>query len=362
MLSPSAMSSWPKHWASLSARTDPVAKESIGAAAQAAGCVDDVALIVEGGAPRGFFVRGWAALSEGWSAYGALTLVLRNERCSFEVAVEREPREDVQRAHGYQHAGYLAHIPVEPLFDGDYELAVMARSGARSALLASATVLSVRDGKAQLPEMRQKPLLHVIHVPKTGGTSFRRMLEHAFGSGLMLHYEGPLLVAARTRCVQGHSYASNLTLFNPDVQLAMWFRDPVERVVSEYFHWRRNPETHPLEGADLLSFARRRNMVNTHRRCLDGVPLSRLSCVCITEYFEASVALFCRVFDLNPANLASENTNPDKPVAEPYALPRELREQLLRANLADLELYERAQERFRSLCRAHGVSLPKGNG
>ena len=104
-----------------------------------------------------------------------------------------------------------------------------------------------------------------------------------------------------------------------------------------------------------LSFARRREMVNVHRRCLDGVPLERIDCVCITEEPRASIELFSRWAELGASDLPADNSNPDKAVGSRYELSASVREQLALANRADLELYERAKARFVSLCREYGV-------
>jgi hypothetical protein len=236
--------------------------------------------------------------------------------------------------------------------------AIEASVGERAAGFETGIALHVREGRPWLPAPQPRaPLLQVVHVPKTAGTSFGQMLQQAYGDALVHHYGSRMLLREGARCIQGHNYASNFLRFEPALRLAMWFRDPVERVVSEYFHWRRNPDTHPLDGEDLASFARRLTMVNVHRRCLDGVPLARLDYVGIAEHFEASIELFCRMFELETPALAVLNTNPDKSPGTPYQLPVALRAEIARANRADLELYAQAKQRFQALCRTHRVEV-----
>lgn len=350
------MTFWPQRWAALAVTLHPPASER--ADQTIIGCMDDLSLVMESGAAQGWLVRGWAALQEEWSHQGELTIMLRGEACSFEATVARETRPDVAEAHGgtFGHSGYRVLIPVEPLADGDYSLFVRASCGLRSALLDTGHKLSVRGGRPWLRGLEEGRLLQVVHVPKTAGTTFKTLLGRALGRSLALHYEPKFLIGPDTRCIQGHHYASSFLRFAPDIRLTMWFRDPVERAISEYFHWRRHPETHPLDGEDLLTFCRRREMVNIHRRCLDGLPLARIDCVCITENFRASSELFCRLFGFDSDVIPPQNTNPDKVVGSRYTVPDSVREQIALANRADIELHRRATERFAHLCRVHGIA------
>lgn len=354
------MTNWPKQW-SETILTETHSSSHASMSVPGIGFLDEAGVVVEGGVQRGWALRGWAAFEREWSPYAELTLLLLGDHGSFAAQVVREPRSDVSAAFGlpvYLHSGYCALIPVEPMTDGDYAVVVEARFGSRLAHVYTGHVLRVRDGSPWLAERGVERLMQVVHVPKTAGSSFGSLLGRAFGSSLVRNYDDHrLVINGSTRCIIGHHYASSLLRIDPKIRMVMWFRDPVERVVSEYFHWRRNPATHPLGGDDLLSFARRRAIVNTHRRCLDGVPLERIDCVCITENFRASLELFCRWSQVGLAELPPDNTNPDKVVGSRYELSDSLREQLARVNRADLELYERAKERFALQCRQHGVQL-----
>jgi hypothetical protein len=350
------MTFWPDRWCETAVIATPISTT----ATQGIGCLDEVGLAIEGGDARGWFLRGWASLSEGWSAYGELSIVLIHPNCSYEVTVSREQRDDVARAYqniAFGHSGYRALVPMEPLLEGDHAICVRARAGGDECLLHTGRVLRVRDARPYIPELQTEQLLQVVHVPKSAGTSFQRLLQRTFGDALALHYAPRFVIGPRTRCIQGHCSAPNYRSFAPNIRKVMWFRDPVERVVSEYFHWRRHPETHPLDGVDLLHFARRREMVNIYRRALDGVRLSEIECVCITEHFQIGIELFRRMFGLTLEDGPPENINPNKEVGACYRLPDGVREQLALANLADLEIYEAAKQRFADLCKQHGLAV-----
>jgi hypothetical protein len=349
------MTFWPERWSDVSATLSPFSKN---ASEGGVGCLDEVGLVIDGGQARGWYLRGWAALSRKWSAHSDLSVVLIHPRCSYEVGVCREPRDDVAQAFdraALGHSGYRALIPLEPLLEGDHAIAIRMRTGDEERFLHTGQVLRVHDGRARLPELQTESWLQVVHVPKSAGTSFQKILNKAFGDAMVLHYGPRFVVGQKTRCIQGHCSAPNYASFAPNIRRIMWFRDPVERVVSEYFHWRRHPDIHALEGADLLSFACRKEMVNIYRRALDGVALSALECVCIAEQFQVGIELFRRMFGMNVEDGQPQNINPDKEVGSRYELPDGVRQQIELANMADLELYAAAKERFAELCGKYGI-------
>ncbi|MGH1413631.1 MAG: sulfotransferase family 2 domain-containing protein [Pelagimonas sp.] len=98
-----------------------------------------------------------------------------------------------------------------------------------------------------------QPLCY-IHVPKTGGRSVRNVFAGWFGQGLVTHYFNDRLakmhpVADMTHspetpmCVYGHFSRKNglgVEHSFPDItQFLTILRDPVERVVSQYYYQRR---------------------------------------------------------------------------------------------------------------------------
>lgn len=217
-------------------------------------------------------------------------------------------------------------------------------------------------------------LIISVHVPKTGGASFRALLEqHAQGHIVWDYHDRPLAPGSRvrraiqatrradrvpegTRVVHGHFVASKYSRRYPDAIHAMWFRDPVQRLVSHYHYWRREPD---LENATcrklieddltLREFAELPEMSDVHERFLGGVPLRELAFVGITERFDESLDLFRRRFcpdlGLSPVQL---NANPER-AADGYEIAAADKEAIVRHNRADLELYRRALDRFDEL-------------
>ena len=109
--------------------------------------------------------------------------------------------------------------------------------------------------------MEQDGLILSVHIPKTGGTSFRTVLKNVYGSGYLEDYEWleqrPEWMKTRfagmsgedirnalsgIRCIHGHYAPQKYTLLREvpgvDVRFVTWLRDPVERAVSMYHYMR----------------------------------------------------------------------------------------------------------------------------
>ncbi|MCI4648304.1 sulfotransferase family 2 domain-containing protein [Phaeodactylibacter sp.] len=94
-----------------------------------------------------------------------------------------------------------------------------------------------------------------FHIPKSAGTSFRNMLRDVYGAEAVLRFDTPLrgggkfrveqqpftgrTLPNRVRVLHGHfswQHVNNILELPPDIPKITWLRDPVERVVSNYFY------------------------------------------------------------------------------------------------------------------------------
>jgi hypothetical protein len=216
-------------------------------------------------------------------------------------------------------------------------------------------------------------LIVSVHIPKTGGVTFREALAAAAGGQLVLDYDDRPLAPRSlvrslrerlrrvelppgTRAVHGHFVASKYGRRYPDARFVTWFRDPVERLASHYYYWLREPDPkNPTcrrlhdERLGLDRFAALPEMRNVHARFLGGVPVERFAFVGLTECFDEGMALFERLFGLAaPPGPARRNANPERR-GERYELAPGIREAVARANAADVALYARARARFEAL-------------
>lgn len=87
-----------------------------------------------------------------------------------------------------------------------------------------------------------------IHIPKTGGTSFRNTLQDVYGKDtVQLYYEkkkaeGRIILKKKAKVLHGHITTKEYDQLVEDypfldsIPLITWIRDPAERVVSNYYY------------------------------------------------------------------------------------------------------------------------------
>lgn len=220
------------------------------------------------------------------------------------------------------------------------------------------------------------------HLPKTGGTAFRKVLEELFGRENVsptLEGRSELWAVQRypqLRVISGHF----LSLVRGDMRSGgrariTILRHPIDRAISEYFYWRH----HAFEGVDdklarwaqeydICSYFRMREESNESSatnfytrhfasrlsreikdqdalRSLARRSLAMYSFVGISEQMDDSVDVFCRQFKLPPVNavprenVTSFRIGMDRLDAESY-------DRLRTMNELDFELYENARADF----------------
>jgi hypothetical protein len=204
-------------------------------------------------------------------------------------------------------------------------------------------------------------MLVSVHVPKCAGTSFRRVLEGLYGNSLWLTYGSVVTrdnvrreaVPAGTACIHGHFFADTFDDIFPGSTLIAWLRDPVERVVSTYYHFLRSPEMQDetcralIENKlTLVEFAELDWMRNGLTRYLAGKPLEAFAFLGVAERFSDSLKAFSRRFcDGRALAEIRDNTNPAR-LTDRYPVPQADRNRLLELNKEDVARYKAAQERL----------------
>ena len=219
-------------------------------------------------------------------------------------------------------------------------------------------------------------LIVSVHVPKTGGVSFREALATIAEGRIRFDYDDrPLAphyrwralktrlrrpsIPPHTRVVHGHFVAAKYWRVVPDARFVTWFRDPVERLASHYHYWLREPDPKNAtcrrlieQKLSLEAFAAPPEMRDVHARFLGGVPIEAFAFVGLTETFDESMETFRRLFCPDRRFEAGRhNANPAR-AGERYDLEPPLRAALERLNRADRTLYDRARARAEKLAAA----------
>ncbi len=206
------------------------------------------------------------------------------------------------------------------------------------------------------------PIIY-LHIPKTAGTSFRISAADYFGQENVLYDYGAessttseeLLnsveseasiekirtAGLRAKMLGGHfSFPKYRNLF-PDSPVVSFFRDPVDRVVSEFVHF----SNHYSYTDTLEDFYRSPRFQNRQHKSLGGAKPTDLDFFGLTEKYEHSLELFntkyntaLKVVALNKGNYGTKSQR-----IEPTEQQREVIRHL---NQADVGLYQLAVEQF----------------
>jgi hypothetical protein len=214
-----------------------------------------------------------------------------------------------------------------------------------------------------------------LHINKTGGTSFRSILEKNFGASCChtnqtrraLFTQSDLAfvkkVFPRLRAITGHNLIDPLQLSVPDPFYATFLREPVARAISHY-------QDSVLRGTNRTSFEESLktdpHLNNWHVKLMAGGEdlakakryLERCDFIGLTEKFNLSLKVFGRLapcpLNLNYKRLVVAKTNTIQKAL--LADPRML-ELAREHNQLDLELYAFAvNEIFPRLCRKADVN------
>lgn len=181
-----------------------------------------------------------------------------------------------------------------------------------------------------------QPEVIAIHVPKTAGSTFHAILKEAFGfrlkhiqafedmhiwnNGLSYKCNKPFVQA-----VYGHIEAHpNWLEYYPDAKLITWVRDPVERVISAYYHWLKAGENQDEKQKAFLSkkpglieFVENGEYeatVNAYQTFLGRIDLKNYGFVGRTEHFEEDLKKLENYLGKRFSRKAGDkNVNPKKP-------------------------------------------------
>lgn len=192
-----------------------------------------------------------------------------------------------------------------------------------------------------------QPEVIAIHVPKTAGSTFHSVLKEAYGfrlkhiqtfddmhiwnNGLPYKCNKPFVQA-----VYGHIEAHpNWLEYYPDAKLVTWIREPVERVISAYYHWLKAGDNQDekqkaflRKQPSLIEYVESQEYkptVNAYETFLGRIDLRQYDFVGRTEHFEEDLQRLESYLGKRFARIGEDrNVNAKKPEILP-ALKAEIK-------------------------------------
>ena len=209
----------------------------------------------------------------------------------------------------------------------------------------------------------QFPIIY-LHIPKTAGTSFRKSAEQYFGPRFVLSDYGQESAetsddirgamydnkdidllrrnAAQKMFLTGHFEINAYREVFPDSPVVTFFRDPLERIISEYIHFL----THYKYEGSLPEFYRRPHFQNRQSRALSGASPTDLDYYGITENYETSLNNFNKKYATRFPLAILNRGRYDGGIRE-IATPEQI-EEITSLNRTDIEMYNYAVDNFDS--------------
>ncbi|WP_291276107.1 sulfotransferase family 2 domain-containing protein [Flavobacterium sp.] len=221
-----------------------------------------------------------------------------------------------------------------------------------------------------------KPLVISIHNYKTAGVTFYSIIDRQFKKDEILNtdllgLESALSIITQSKpekikIVHGHFYFGIDKHFARQHTYITFLRNPIERVISDYYYCRSNPLAHNYIYASKLSFKEYLqcdqvlNIDNGQTRFISGetnMPYGsdsveilgkaisnlehKFSLVGITEKFDESLLIANQIFSWSQYYYASKNITSCKS----HDFDEETWELLKKRNALDLQLYDYALKR-----------------
>jgi hypothetical protein len=233
-----------------------------------------------------------------------------------------------------------------------------------------------------LPNRSGYVVIVSIHIAKTAGTTFGRLLQIEFGDRLLLDYgdwvgfnSSEAIARRRQRAaetrtrraelttaygvIHGHFVADKYLGLFPSTDWVAFFRDPYQQAISTYQYLLNNPQIeHPgvcrfhQVKPSLSDFCR--ETADPQTGFLGSLSVAQLTMIGIAEEFPRSVLLFNKIFGRRLSPGIALNVNHERPVTG-YELAADTQRAIGSYRGADIALYREARERFIRLLQKYDL-------
>ena len=210
--------------------------------------------------------------------------------------------------------------------------------------------------KAQLHQTQANVEIISVHVPKTAGTTFSQILSDVYGieavfqdnlNVLDSQIYKPSDLPADIKVIHGHFHLDKYNGYFPDAKRVIWLRNPVVRLISNYFFWRTQEVGVPrnMDVLGILEFAEYPGMQNVVTNYIGKNQLSDFYFVGIMEFLESDLENLKTMMGWPELNIPIRNKNTFGNYE--YKLreildDNELIKKLAQSNSLDMELYQEA--------------------
>lgn len=206
-----------------------------------------------------------------------------------------------------------------------------------------------------------------IHIPKSAGTSFYKTLISQYkDSGITridmnkkdrininkIHHD-KAYISKSTKVIHGHFTIPQLygaLDISKDLPIITWLRDPVERVISNYYYLSKilaqelNENSKDLNllnrlQKSLVEYAHVESCRNRMTKFLDGIELEELAFIGFVENYSEDLKSLSNMMNWKYYEEVKVNTTGAKNKRE---VSQEIREEIARLNQEDIALYQKA--------------------
>jgi len=199
-----------------------------------------------------------------------------------------------------------------------------------------------------------------IHIPRTGGTTFRNLLFYWYGILNVLHDEtskryipdiikaSPPPNATLFDIIHGHFHHTKYDYLG--LPMVTWVRNPIDMVASQFYSLKihnttaRSPEIHIKiikEEMTLIDFARYEGTRNPISKFIGGTDLDKFDFIGITEYYDESLQRFGKW-----SGMPIPNAYPIYNFRDYPEISKKERDIIGKYNKKDLIIYDEAVKRF----------------